>query len=57
MKRDPKGLYKKNISNFTGKDSSYEEPLNPEIVLDTVANDPQQCAKIVLEEINRILQG
>ncbi|TOK04156.1 adenylyl-sulfate kinase, partial [Vibrio parahaemolyticus] len=33
--RDPKGLYKKaragEIKNFTGIDSSYEAPLNPEI--------------------------
>lgn len=36
--RDPKGLYKKaragQIKNFTGIDDPYEEPLNPEIVLD-----------------------
>ena len=38
-KRDPKGLYKKarngEIKHFTGIDSPYEEPQNPEIVLDT----------------------
>ncbi len=36
--RDPKGLYKKaragEIRNFTGIDSPYEEPDNPELVLD-----------------------
>lgn len=35
--RDPKGLYKKaragEIANFTGIDSEYEQPLNPEIDL------------------------
>lgn len=31
MERDPKGLYKKQIKNFTGKDSGYEEPLAPGI--------------------------
>ncbi|MCG6506989.1 adenylyl-sulfate kinase, partial [Vibrio parahaemolyticus] len=35
--RDPKGLYKKaragEIANFTGIDSAYEAPLNPEIDL------------------------
>lgn len=51
--RDPKGLYKKDISHFTGKDSSYEEPLHPEIVLDTISCNPKQCAQIVWEEINR----
>jgi len=35
--RDPKGLYKKarlgQISNFTGLDSPYEPPLNPELIV------------------------
>lgn len=38
-KRDPKGLYKKarngEIKQFTGIDQPYDEPKNPEIVLDT----------------------
>ncbi len=37
--RDPKGLYKKarkgEVSNFTGISSPYEEPQNPDILLDT----------------------
>ena len=37
--RDPKGLYKRAISgeipNFTGISSPYEEPINPEIIIDT----------------------
>ena len=37
--RDPKGLYKKarrgELPNFTGIDSAYEIPLNPEITLNT----------------------
>ncbi|MBL1216416.1 MAG: adenylyl-sulfate kinase [Planctomycetes bacterium] len=37
--RDPKGLYKKaragEIKGFTGIDDPYEEPLTPEMVLDT----------------------
>ena len=49
--RDPKGLYKKNIENFTGKDSIYEEPLHPDLVLDTVGTTPAECAKTVYEEI------
>lgn len=36
-KRDPKGLYKKaragEIKNFTGIDSPYEEPADPEVIL------------------------
>lgn len=37
--RDPKGLYKKvrlgEIKGFTGIDAPYEEPINPEIIIDT----------------------
>ncbi|MED4161881.1 adenylyl-sulfate kinase, partial [Halalkalibacterium halodurans] len=38
-KRDPKGLYKKArsgaIPEFTGISSPYEEPVNPELIIDT----------------------
>lgn len=53
MERDPKGLYKKEIRHFTGKDSAYEEPSDPEIVLDTVGCTPCECAKLVYDEICR----
>lgn len=37
--RDPKGLYKKarngDIQNFTGISAPYEEPVNPELIIDT----------------------
>jgi adenylylsulfate kinase-like enzyme len=40
MSRDPKGLYLKakagEIRNFTGIDSPYEEPENPELTIKTV---------------------
>lgn len=52
-KRDPKGLYKKQISNFTGKDSAYEEPENPDITLDTVGHTPYECARQVYDVICR----
>ena len=39
--RDPKGLYKKarsgQLKNFTGIDSEYQKPKNPEIVLQSSA--------------------
>jgi bifunctional enzyme CysN/CysC len=42
IRRDPKGLYKKAISgairNFTGINSPYERPENPEIRVDTVGS-------------------
>lgn len=49
--RDPKGLYKKEIPDFTGKDSAYEEPLDPEIILETVDTTPEECAERVWQEI------
>ncbi|MGE7910944.1 adenylyl-sulfate kinase [Lysinibacillus xylanilyticus] len=46
-KRDPKGLYKKarnaEISNFTGISAPYEEPENPEIILDTELHSIEEC--------------
>jgi len=51
IKRDPKGLYQKakngEITNLTGLQSPYEEPQNPELVLDTEKNTPQQCLDII----------
>ena len=51
--RDPKGLYAKaragEITDFTGIDSPYEEPLDPELVLDTGVLSPQECAKAIIE--------
>lgn len=43
--RDPKGLYKKNIKNFSGKDSQYQEPESPEIKLDTTKYSAQELAQ------------
>ncbi len=48
IERDPKGLYKKalagEIKEFTGVSDPYEEPLDPEIVLDTEAESPEESA-------------
>jgi adenylylsulfate kinase len=45
--RDPKGLYKKaangGIANFTGRDSGFEEPVEPNLVLDTAASSVEEC--------------
>jgi adenylylsulfate kinase len=50
--RDPKGLYKKarsgEIKEFTGISAPYEEPLNPELVIDTSELDVKQSAERVL---------
>ncbi|OXS60154.1 adenylyl-sulfate kinase [Rossellomorea vietnamensis] len=56
-KRDPKGLYKKarkkEITHFTGISAPYEEPENPEIVLDTEKNSIEQCVERLLKELKQ----
>lgn len=51
-KRDPKGLYKKarngEIKEFTGISAPYEEPLDPELTLDTDELSLPQCQDAVL---------
>ncbi|MBT5413622.1 MAG: sulfate adenylyltransferase subunit CysN [Rhodospirillaceae bacterium] len=53
--RDPKGLYRKarsgQITNFTGIDSPYEAPENPELHLRTGDMDPEAAADSVIEEL------
>ena len=51
--RDPKGLYKKarsgQIKNFTGIDSEYEIPKNPELIINTAELSIEECAdKIII---------
>jgi adenylylsulfate kinase len=50
--RDPKGLYKKaragEIEQFTGVSDPYEEPLHPEIVIDTSREDVAGAVKRIL---------
>ena len=52
IKRDPKGLYKKalngEIKDLTGLQDVYEEPLNPEVVVDTEKESIEEsCSKIM----------
>lgn len=52
IKRDPKGLYAKalagDIDNFTGISDPYEEPLNPDIIVETDREAPEQSAAKIL---------
>jgi bifunctional enzyme CysN/CysC len=54
-KRDAKGLYAKaragELKNFTGIDSPYEAPEDPEIRVDTVTLTAEQAADRIVEEI------
>jgi len=51
--RDVKGLYKKaragQLKNFTGIDSPYEAPVNPEIRIDTTALSQDEAAQRVVD--------
>jgi len=53
--RDVKGLYRKaragELSNFTGIDSPYEAPANPEIRIDTTRMTPEEAAELIVEEL------
>lgn len=50
--RDPKGLYEKArkgvIPNFTGISSPYEEPINPELVIETNKYSVDECVEQVI---------
>ena len=51
-KRDPKGLYKKaragELKNFTGIDSLYEEPENPDLILDTTSSNAEELTNQII---------
>jgi len=53
--RDVKRLYKKaragQLANFTGIDSPYEPPLEPELRIDTTRLTPEQAADLIVERV------
>jgi bifunctional enzyme CysN/CysC len=55
IRRDPKGLYAKaqagDIPNFTGLDSPYEAPDNPEVRLKTVGEAPERLADALIASL------
>lgn len=55
--RDPKGLYKKarsgQLKNFTGVDSPYEPPLDPELRIDTTRLSPEDAADLVVRFLQK----
>jgi adenylylsulfate kinase len=52
IERDPKGLYEKalkgEIKEFTGVSDPYEEPLDPEVTLETESESPEESAAKVI---------
>jgi adenylyl-sulfate kinase len=53
--RDPKGFYRRaaagEIKDYTGIASDYEEPLAPELVLDTDKEDVDACIRLILKKL------
>ena len=53
--RDVKGLYKKarsgELKNFTGIDSPYEAPEEPEITVNTVEMTPEEAAEYIINKV------
>ena len=56
-KRDPKGLYQKAraglISEFTGLDSPYEPPINPELTIPTACLSVEESFALLKEAIEK----
>ncbi|MHA1593612.1 MAG: adenylyl-sulfate kinase [Candidatus Baldrarchaeia archaeon] len=58
MKRDPKGLYKKalkgEIKTLPGLQVPYEEPLNPDLTIDTDKMSPEECVHKILNLLREL---
>ncbi|MBN1550191.1 adenylyl-sulfate kinase [bacterium] len=57
-KRDPKGMYAKafagEIKGFTGVDDPYEEPENPEVIVDTDSEDINTSINKIVKVLERM---
>ena len=56
--RDPKGLYKKalagEITGFTGVDDPYEAPEDPELVVNTLVETPEESLQNVMDTLHQL---
>ena len=57
-RRDVKGLYEKafkgEIKEFTGVSDPYEEPVSPELVLDSEQHSPEESAALVVAKLEEL---
>lgn len=57
--RDPKGIYKKaragEIKHFTGIDSPYEKPINPEITVSTHLSTLDKCVDKIITYLKEVV--
>ena len=53
--RDPKGLYRKarrgELKNFTGIDSAFEQPLAPDVHIDTCLCEPERAVQMLVDRM------
>jgi adenylylsulfate kinase len=58
IERDVKGLYKQalagEVQHFTGLDDPYEEPLNPEVVVETHLEPPAASATRIIQKLEAL---
>jgi adenylyl-sulfate kinase len=58
MSRDPKGLYAKahrgELLNMTGVSDPYEEPIRPDVVVDTDQESPDQSLKKIVLHLQKL---
>jgi len=58
MRRDSKGLYKKalrgEVRDMTGVQDVYEEPLNPEVLVDSERQNPDRCVEEILGKLKEL---
>jgi bifunctional enzyme CysN/CysC len=59
QQRDPKGLYKKalagQVKEFTGISAPYEEPLNPQLVLETDKLSVAECVTKIMDYLKEFV--
>ena len=57
-RRDVKGLYAKafagEIKGFTGVDDPYEDPVSPELVVDTEEHSPEESARLIVAKLEEL---
>jgi adenylylsulfate kinase len=53
--RDPKGLYQRahdgTVKGVTGVDAPFEEPLNPDLVVDTSSASIEECTRRIVSDL------
>jgi adenylylsulfate kinase len=56
--RDPKGIYRLTeegrVKKMTGVDDPFEEPLNPDLIVDTSNSPPAACAEKIMDHIRAV---